>query len=677
MRFQQFSWLFVIVFGLVSCNAQTTLPIFLSPTAPILSMTDTPTETVTPAPSVTSTATLTPQPAFFSTPVSAVENLISAKNAQDLTKLAEWGHSAANALAYTPNGKLLAIAADTGIYFYDAKTLADAGSIHTDDQVSGIAFSHDSNLLAVTFHKGAVQVWQMADHSLVKTIERETGRISGNPIFLPDDTQLISGSDDGAIRLWQVSDGKLLKAFRGRLPSNYEAKPDPFSIALSPDGTLLVTTDYEDGNIRVWNIATGALITTLPGDTAAFLSDGKVLAVMQSQVSYYPYADEKKVELRRVSDWSIVHTLDKLLDKPRNKTQKLQFSSDGKILVTSDPNQTNLWNTSDGSLIKTLHKPDQDFLWRFAFSPDSGTFAFITQSGKVEITQITDDQNSTILPGFTNIVYTVAFSPDGRFVATGNDWSIQVWRTSDGALMYSLPNTHRVLAFSPDGKMLASGSFFDGVYLWDVETGSFITKLGSKEAVFNTLAFSPNGKYLAAHIGAGVQIWDITSRQSVGTFETPRVGDILTFSADSNTLAVGVDQQVMLWNVAEKQMLRIIKNNSYSITEIKFSKDGEKLLVTGDLVSILWDIKTGEPLANLALRGETFSPDLNILTSVYEGDWNAGAPRGQVILWQFPAGKKITSLKLDAKVSDAAYSPDGKLLAFALRNGTIQIWGVK
>lgn len=670
MRFQQLSWLFVLAFGLVSCSAQATTPAPALPSA-TFSPTGTPTETVTPFPSITSTATFTPQPAFVSTPIPAVENPITAENAKNLTKLAEWGHGQANFITYSPDGKLLAIAATTGIYFYNAKTLADAGSIQTSDIVNGIAFSHDGSLLTATFERGAVQIWQMADRSLLKTLERETGLHAGIPIFALDDNLLVSGSVDGAARLWRVSDGKLLRTFRGSI-GNDQGRVNAFSMALSPDGSLLAT-EYPYEHISVWNISNGSLVKTFPGKYVSFSPDGSLLTLSALDNS----GQNPSTQLWQVVDWTLLRTL----NKQQGETDTIQFSPDGKMLITTDRGgDAKLWNVSDGMLLKTLSPDYRDRFAFFAFSPDNETLAFISHAGRIQTREIVHDTNRTMLFGFMNIVYSVAFSPDHTLVATGDDAFIQVWKISDGALIDHFENGEtQTLAFSPDGKVIAAGTILNGLRLWDLATKKVIT-LGHKESIHNesvySLAFSPNGKLLAVGTSDRVEVWDVASQQSMGAFKINFV-ETLTFSPDSKILAVGEYQQVELWQVAEKRVLRKIKNNSYAISDIKFSKDGTQLLVTGDLVSILWDIQTGEPLANLALRGETFSPDLSILTSTYQGEWNAGAPRGQVILWQFPDGKKITSLKLDAQVSDTAYSPDGNLLAFALRNGTIQIWGVK
>ncbi|WKZ47430.1 MAG: WD40 repeat domain-containing protein [Anaerolineales bacterium] len=666
-----FSWICAIIFVLVACSNPETPPTStltqLETNTP-LAVTSSPTKTIISSPASTFTATATPKPVFASTPIPQTGILISAENAENLTKLADWGYGQANFVTYSPDGKLLAIASSTGIYFYNSITLEHVGYILTDDKVNGVTFSPDSKSIAGTFERGAVQLWNIADGSLLQTFEHAAGRSSGNAIFSSDGALLVSGSGDRAVRLWQVSDGKLLRTFRGHI-ENYEGRDLASSISLSADDSLLASTDYYYGNVWIWRTSDGALVKKLEGNSVAFSPDGKILAVGIRDDNYQnPF-----VQLWQVSDWSLLSTL----DEQKGEVSIMKFSPDGKMLITNDTwGMARLWTVADGTLIKTFQADDRDRFLSIAFSADGTTLASISRDSRIQVRGINNDNNVTSLFGFMNKVHRVVFSPDNLLVASGDDWSIQIWRKSDGTLLHNIATGEvNDLAFSPDGKLLASAVSLDGIQVWNVESGSLTTTLDNQETAYGVM-FSPNGKFLAATILGGVKIWDVASQNLIGSFEMS-LAEKLAFSPNSDILAVGGYQTVQLWQIDKMNLLHTLEDNSYSITDIEFSKDGAKLFVTGDLITVSWDVNSGKRLENLTLRGDAFSPDSNILTSFYLGAWNAGWQGGKVVLWQLPTGKEITSLKFDELVSDTEYSLDGRLVAFAFRDGTIQIWGIK
>jgi len=660
----------LIVLGLVACSYEEATPtsnISQLETSTPLAETNSPTQTIIPSPSSTVTVTVTAKPFFASTPIPPRENTISAENAGNLTKLAEWGYGQANFVTYSPDGTLLAVASSTGIYFYDSKTLAQVDHIPTDDKVNGITFSLDSKFIVGTFERGAVQLWNIENKTLGRTIERAAGRSSGNALFSTDGALLISGSNDGAVRLWQVSDGKLLRTFRGHI-HNYESRDLASSISLSADSALLATTDIYD-NVWVWNTLDGALVQKFEGNSVAFSPDGQILAVGVRDDSYQnPF-----VQLWQVSDWSLLNTL----NEQKGEVTIMRFSPDGNMLLTNDTwGMAKLWDVTDGILIKTFQADDRDQFLSLAFSADGRTLASISRDSRVQVRGIEDDTHASSLFGFTNIVHRVVFSPDNNLVASGDDWSIQIWRRTDGALLRNIAvGEVRDLAFSPDGKLLASGTFLNGLQVWNMENGSLAATFGNQETI-RGVAFSPNGKFLAATTLDRVKVWDFSTQDLVVSFEMS-LAEKLAFSPSSDILAVGGYQTVQLWQTENMNLLHTLEDNSYSITDMEFSKDGTNLFVTGNLITASWDVTSGKRLNHLILRGEAFSPDTNILTSFYLGAWIAGRESGRMVFWQFLMGKEIISLHFDQLVSDIEYSTDGRLVAFALRDGTIQIWGVK
>jgi len=210
--------------------------------------------TLTPAPTyggVTSSATITPAPLQLSLPVLAgtpyprPERAISVEDVSRVVPLARWGKGTVNEIAFSPDGRLLAVASSLGIYLYDAGTLEEVRFIQTDAWITSVAFSPDGERLASGSADRTVRLWRVADGALLRTLEGHTYGV-WSVAFSPDGELLASGSEDGTVRLWRVADGAPLRTLEGHTAWVW-------SVAFSPDGELLASGS-EDGTVRLWGV---------------------------------------------------------------------------------------------------------------------------------------------------------------------------------------------------------------------------------------------------------------------------------------------------------------------------------------------------------------------------------------------------------------------------------------
>jgi WD40 repeat protein/subtilase family serine protease len=302
--------------------------------------------------------------------------------------------------------------------------------------------------------------------------------------------------------------------------------------------------------------------------------------------------------------------------------------------------------------------------------------------------------------GHSDRVYSVAFSPDGRLLASASgidDNTIKLWRVSDGALVRTLTgHTGWVtsVAFSPDGRLLASASGswdWDGdrtVRLWRVSDGALVRTLTGHTDTVTSVAFSPDGSLLASGSDdSTIKLWRVSDGALVATL-TGHTGDVnsVAFSPDGSLIASGSgDRTIRLWRVSDGALVRTLTGHTDWVSSVAFSPDGRLLASAsgswyGDRTVRLWRVSDGALVATLTGHTDTvtsvaFSPDGSLLAS---GSWDH-----TIRLWRVSDGALVRTLTGHTDwVTSVAFSPDGRLLASASgswdwdRDRTVRLWRV-
>ena len=222
------------------------------------------------------------------------------------------------------------------------------------------------------------------------------------------------------------------------------------------------------------------------------------------------------------------------------------------------------------------------------------------------------------LSGHTNVIESVAFSPDGKTLAsTGQDQTIKIWDVAAGTNVATLKladddgevEVHCV-AFSPDGKTMASGSSEGTVKLWDVVTGKNTSRFNGHDpgCVLST-AFSPCGDTIAAGGDTGtIKLWNVANGKCNFTRDHPGLVVSVVFSPDGKTLASASECNdiIKLWSVATGENIATLKDvGGYGALSVAFSPDGKTLASGGfDRIVRLWD---SWPLAIIPPRSRDIS----------------------------------------------------------------------
>ncbi|HIK10515.1 MAG TPA: serine/threonine protein kinase [Oscillatoriaceae cyanobacterium M33_DOE_052] len=286
-------------------------------------------------------------------------------------------------------------------------------------------------------------------------------------------------------------------------------------------------------------------------------------------------------------------------------------------------------------------------------------------------------------------VWSVAVSPDGKTIASGNtDGTIQVWRVNSGDFqipirtLYGHSEPIWSLTVSPDGKLLASGSADKTIKIWDLASGQLLDTLKGHNAGIFSVAFSPDSQRVASgSFDKTVKLWQINTDKDwrfagnlLHTFigHTQEVQSV-AFNSDGKTLASGsTDGTIKLWNWRTGKLTRTLVGHDDSVWSVAFSPDGRSLASgSWDKTIKLWDLETGTSWRTLRGHGQqvhsvAFSPDGKTIAS---GDLG-----GTIKLWNSYSGCQKGTLKGHSDWVEVAFAAGGKALVSGSFDDTIKLW---
>ncbi|MGB8690662.1 MAG: AAA-like domain-containing protein [Microcoleus sp.] len=496
-----------------------------------------------------------------------------------------------------------------------------------DSANNALDVSSDGEMIAVATLQDGIQIWHR-DGRLLRTLKGHQGPVLGVDIS-PNGQLIASGSGDTTVKLWR-RDGTLLKTLKGFTASASKVK-------FSPDGELIVASGA-DSTLQLWRVD-GTLLKTLIGHGAI--------------------------------------------------VTQVVFSPDGELIASASDNGTvKLWQR-DGRLLKTL-SDIQSPVFSLAFTPDSKILATGNGDGKLQLWQ----RDGTLLRTFTAhdaAINALAFSRNGEIIVSGSDDKMLKFWSLDGTSLNAIKghdSAIKDIAFSSKGDTLYSASWDGTIKAWKLRNRLLTILRGHTAGVWG-VALSNDGRLVASSSPKEVILWGkdgISNRRLQG--QNPQFSSV-AISADGKTIAtVSADQSIKLWS-PNGTLLHSLKGHQGDIRKVAFSPDSNMVASSSsDRTVRLWRVD-GTEIATFrghkaGTWGLAFSPDGSTLVSS-SGDKTLKFWRLASVLNQKRKLDSRSKVKSEdslfktiqahnSTVMNAAFSPNGELIASVSEDKMVKLW---
>jgi WD40 repeat protein len=449
--------------------------------------------------------------------------------------------------------------------------------------------------------------------------------------FSADGKLFISGREDGTASIWDAATGSLLATCRGHASK-------VLGVSFSPDGTRLLSAS-SDGTVRQWAVATGREVEP-------------------------PY------------------------DRHSGDVTAALYSPDGRWVASAGTDRTvRVWQAAGRQDVAVLHGHTGPVA-AVAFAPGGRRLASISHAtrlvptaadGTIRVWEVDPRASLPELRGHTSYVYPVAYSPDGRWIASG-DWDnrLRLWdaRTGEACAVLDNGDLVKTLAFSPDSSRVVSARQ-DRLQVWEVATGRRVEEIQVPAPNILAVTFHPDGAMLAALDGSGgAAVFNAVTGAMVTRLRLGASHDTkaLAYSPDGRWLAGAStdDKTVCLFDAHTYELSAQFPGHDGVIRAVTFSPDSRRLAsCSSDQTVRVWQIDGG---ACQVLRGHTddvfavaFHPDGTRLAS--------GGRDRAVWLWNLARGEEVARLQGHTNyVWSLAFSPDGATLASGSGDRTVRLW---